>query len=133
MQRGLHIHPLAQSSDAGTLLAHQVLDDCVAVFPSFRRYWAESGWYFHDKSGSYNACGVLLLLTWLLYERFNRVSDRQWHRLGALAKKYFDMGEPTRGVVGACLIEPLEKKPYLRKMLRHWEREMLRHFTVVRA
>jgi len=47
-----------------------------------------------------------------------------------LAKKYFDMGEPIRGIVGACLIEPLEGKPFFGKVLRYFDREMLRHFTV---
>ena len=70
-----------------------------------------------------------MLLTWLIYERFKRFSDRQWRRLGTLAKKYFDMGEPTRGIVGACLIEPLEGKPFFGKVLRYWDRGMLRHFS----
>src|SRR5262245_15196322 len=110
------------------LRAEGVLNDCTAVFPSFRDYWTENGWYFEDEKGNFNACGVFLLLTWLIYERFKRISDRQWQRLGLLAKKYFDLGEPTRGMLGACLIEPLEAREFSGKVLRYFDRDMLLHY-----
>jgi hypothetical protein len=108
--------------------ADDVLNDCIAVFPSFRDYWAENGWYFQDENGKCNACGVFLLLTWLIFERFKRVSDRQWQRLGRLAKKHFDLGEPTQGMLGACLIEHLEGREFSAKVLRYFDRDMLRHY-----
>jgi hypothetical protein len=108
--------------------AEQVLEDCVTIFPSFRAYWEENGWYFQDESGAYEACGVLLLLTWLIYERLPRVSERQWRRLGALAKQYFDRGEPARGLLGACLLEPLDGPPYVDRVLRYFDRDLLRYY-----
>jgi hypothetical protein len=106
----------------------QVLNDCIAVFPSFRNYGKENGWYFRDDSGSYEACGVFLLLTWLIDERFKPFSARQWSRFGLLAKKYYDLGEPTQGMLGACLIEHLAGREFSGEVLRHFDREMLRHY-----
>lgn len=108
--------------------ADDVLKDCIAVFPSFRAYWAENGSYFHDERGDFNACGVFLLLTWLIFERHKRVSNRQWQRLGRLAKKYFDLGEPSQGMLGACLIEHLDGRAFSRTVLRYFDRDLLRHY-----
>jgi hypothetical protein len=54
----------------------QVLNDCTAVFPSFRGYWEENGPDFQDKGGSYSACAVFLVLTWFVFERSKRFSAR---------------------------------------------------------
>src|SRR5215210_1928470 len=99
-----------------------------AVFPSFRAYRAEHAWYFADDDGAVAACGVLILLAWLVQERVHRVTDRQWRRLGELAREYFDRGEPTRGMLGACLLEPPDGPPYTEHLLRHFDPEVLRYF-----
>jgi hypothetical protein len=99
-----------------------------AVFPSFRAYRAEHAWYFADDDGMVTACGILILLAWLVQERFHRMSDRQWRRLEALAREYFGRGEPSRGMLGACLLEPLDGPPYTEHLLRHFDPEVLRHF-----
>ena len=108
--------------------AEDVLNDCIAVFPSFRNYWAKDGCYFQDDNANFNACGVFLLLTWLINERCKRISDRQWQRLGLLAKKYFDLGEPSQGMLGACLIEHLEAREFSGKVLRYFDRDLLLHY-----
>jgi hypothetical protein len=106
----------------------QVLNDSIAVFPSFRGYWEENGQDFQDESGAYTACAVFLVLTWFVFERSKRFSTRQWRRFGLLAKKYFDLGEPTQGILGACLIEHLEGREFSGEVLRHFDRELLQHY-----
>ena len=106
----------------------EVLNDCVAVFPSFRAYWEENGPDFEDENGTSSACGVFLVLTWYVRKRFKRFSARQWRRFGLLAKKFFDQGEPMRGTLGACLIEHLEGREFSGKVLRYFDRDMLLHY-----
>src|SRR5271167_3708208 len=107
----------------------EVVNDCIAVFPSFRCYWEENGREFQDGSGAHNRCGVFLVLTWFVFERSKRFSPRQWRRFGFLAKKYFDLGEPTQGILGACLIEHLCCRDFSRKVLNHFDRELLQHYS----
>jgi hypothetical protein len=104
--------------------------DCVAVFPSFRAYRAERGWYSADDDGAVAPGALLILLAWLVQERLPRVSDRQWRRLGALARVYYDRGEPVRGMLGACPLEPLDGPPYTAHLLRHFDREVLRYYRM---
>ena len=109
-------------------LADEVGRDCTAVFPSFRAYRAEHGWYFECDAGELHAGGLFLLLGWMLREQADLVTDDHWRRLGAAVRGYFDRGEPARGLVGSCLLGPLEGPPCGGHVLRHFDPEVLRYY-----
>ena len=88
-------------------LTEEAFADALIVYPSFRAYWAKHGPDFYDEEGGYNAGGVFLILARLTHERAGLASARQWQRLGAVVQKFFDRGEPTRGLVGSCLLDPV--------------------------
>lgn len=115
-------------TEAEQALADEVERDCVAVFPSFRAYRSEHGWYFEDDAGGLSAGGLFLLLGWMLQEQADRVTDDQWRRLGGMARAYYDRGEPVRGLAGSCLLGPLEGPPCGGHVLRHFDPEMLRYY-----
>lgn len=108
-------------------LTERVFADAAAVFPEFPAYWAENGPDFFDEAGGYTACGVLLILARLVQERATGMSPGQWRRLAALARTHYD-DEPARGLVGACLIDPLERPPAEGPVRRYFDRDMLRHY-----
>lgn len=109
-------------------LAAEVGRACAEVFRSFAAYRMEHGWYFEDDAGGLQAGGVFLLPGWMPQERADRVTADQWRRPGGVARSFFDQGEPVRGLLGSCLLGPLGGPPCGRHVLRHFDREMRRHY-----
>jgi hypothetical protein len=108
--------------------SHDTLDACERIFPGFKAYWEDGHSILWD-DGSFTTCGVFLVLGWFISAHYQSFTPDQWRALGALAKAYFDMGEPIRGSeVGACLIESLELEPFSHLVAAYFDPDLLRHF-----
>jgi len=111
-------------------IPEETLAECVEAVPGFASFWASEGdsWYV-DEDGSFASCGVFMLLCEYIKEDPERMSDGHWRALGRVARVYFDRDEACRGMIGACLIEGVQFQPFSAKVQRHFDPEVLRHFS----
>jgi hypothetical protein len=104
------------------------LSDCVRLFPAFGPYWKSEDNTFRDDDGSFTVCGVYLLLSWFVRERWQSFTEADWRAFAELASDHAKKVQNPDGDIGACPIEQLEGEAYSHLVAQYFERDLLKRY-----